>query len=137
MVVVKKRGVAMKCLAVVMFLLAMVGCTTTSDVMRLDDNTRAPTLLSDVAVLVEEPSRPYSVIAMVEVSDQGWDLSLEELKQSMLEQAAALGGDAVIVGMNTTQSGTALVPIGNMYFGVDQVEKQLIGKVVVYADRQQ
>jgi hypothetical protein len=127
----------MKCLALVIVVLAMVGCTTTSDVMRLDDNTRAPTLMSDVAVLVEEPSRPYSVIALVEVSDQGWDLSLEELKQSMLEQAAALGGDAVIIGMNTTQSGTALVPIGNMYFGVDQVEKQLIGKVVVYADRQQ
>ena len=122
--------------ALLMLVLAIVGCTTTSDVMRLDETARAPTPLSDVAVLVEDPSRPYSVIAMVEVSDQGWNLSLEELKQSMLKEAAALGGDAVIVGVSSSQSGTAFVPIGNMYYGVDQVEKKLLGKVVVYTDGQ-
>ncbi len=119
---------------VILTLLAFVtvGCTTTSDVMHLDDTTRVPTPLSDVAVLVEEPLRLYSVIAMVEVTDQGWDLSLEELKQSMLMEAAALGGDAVIIGMSTSQSGMAFFPIGNTYYGVAQVEKKLIGKVVVY-----
>ena len=126
----------MRCLAPLMLVLATVGCKATADVMRLDNTARAPTPLSDVAVLVEEPSRPYSVIAMVEVSDQGWGLSLEELKQSMLRQAAALGGDAVIFGMSTSQSGTAFVPIGNMYYGVDQVEKKLTGKVVVYTGGQ-
>ena len=65
----------MRCLLLLMLVLATVGCTTSSDVMRLDDTARAPTPLSDVTVLVEEPSRPYSVIAMVEVSDQGWDLA--------------------------------------------------------------
>jgi hypothetical protein len=119
-----------------LFVLVLVGCTATSDVMRLDDTAREPVKESDVAVLVEEPARAYSVIAMVEVSDQGWDLSLEELKQSMVKEAAALGGDAVIVGMGSSQSGTAFVPIGNMYYGVDQVEKKLVGKVVVYTDGQ-
>jgi hypothetical protein len=104
--------------------------------MRLDDTTRAPTPLSDIDVLVEAPSRPYSVIAMVEVSDQGWGLGLEELKQSMLQQVSDLGGDAVIVGLSSSQSGTAFVPIGNMYYGVNQVEKKLLGKVVVYSDSQ-
>jgi hypothetical protein len=126
----------MRCLTLLMLLLGTVGCTTTSDVMRIDNTPRAPTPLSDVAVLVEEPSRPYSVIAVVVVSDQGWDLSLEELKQSMLRQAAALGGEAVIVGMSTSQSGTVFVPIGNMYYGVDQAEKRLIGKVIVYTGGQ-
>jgi hypothetical protein len=126
----------MRCLTLLMLLLGTVGCTTTSDVMRIDNTARAPTPLSDVAVLVEEPSRPYSVIAVVVVSDQGWDLSLEELKQSMLRQAAALGGEAVIVGMSTSQSGTVFVPIGNMYYGVDQAEKRLIGKVIVYTGGQ-
>ncbi len=126
----------MRCLALLMLFLGAVGCTTTSDVLRLDNTARAPTSLSDVAVLVEEPSRPYSVIAMVEVSDQGWGFGLAELKQSMLTQAAALGGDAVIVGMSTSQSATVLVPIGNMYYGVDQVEKKLIGKVIVYTGGQ-
>jgi len=73
---------------------------------------------------------------MVAVPDQGWHLSLEELKQTMLREAAALGGDAVIVGMGTSQAGTAFVPIGNIYYGVDQSEKKLIGKVVVYTGAQ-
>lgn len=124
----------MRCLVLFVLVLATVGCTTAADVMRLDNTDRTPTLLSEVTVLVEQPSRPYSVIAMVEVSDQGWDLSLEELKQSMLNEAAALGGDAVIVGTSTSKSGAAFVPIGNMYYGVDEVEKKLLGKVIVYTD---
>lgn len=126
----------MRILSLLMLVLAIVGCTTTADVMHLDNTDRAPASLSDVVVLIEEPSRPYSVIAMVEVSDQGWDLSLEELKQSMLNQAAALGGDAVIVGISSSKSGAAFVPIGNMYYGVDQFEKKLLGKVVVYTGGQ-
>jgi hypothetical protein len=126
----------MRCLALFALVLATVGCTTTSDVTRLDNSVRAPTAQSDVAVLVEEPSRPYSVIAMVEVSDQGWDFSLEDLKQTMLKEAAALGGDAVIVGTDTSLSGTDFVPIGNTVFGVGEVEKKLIGKVVVYTGGQ-
>jgi hypothetical protein len=59
------------------------------------------------------------VIAIVEVSDQGWGLGLEELKQSMLRETAALGGNAVIVGTATSRTGTAFVPIGDMYYGVD------------------
>ena len=73
---------------------------------------------------------------MVEVSDQGWGLSLEALKKTMQREAAALGGDAVIIGTEASLSGTDLVPIGNTVFGVDDVEKKLIGKVVVYTDGQ-
>jgi hypothetical protein len=70
------------------------------------------------------------------VSDQGWGLSLEELKQEMLKQAAALGGDAVIVGISSSKSGAAFVPIGNMYYAIDQTEKKLTGKVIIYLLRQ-
>lgn len=126
----------MRRLALLVLVLATVGCATTSDVKRLDNTARAPTLQSDVAVLVEEPSRPYSVIAMVEVSDQGWGLSLEDLKQTMQREAAALGGDAVVIGTEASLSGTDFVPIGNTVFGVDDVEKKLIGKVIVYTGGQ-
>ena len=127
----------MRCLALLLLVLATVGCAATSDVMRLDNTVRAPTQLSEVVVLVENPSRPYSVIAMVEVSDQGWCLSLDELNQSMLKQVAALGGDAVIVGMGTSQSsGSIIVPAGNTYVSVDDVERKLTGKVVVYTGGQ-
>jgi hypothetical protein len=126
----------MKRLALVALVLAIAGCGATADVMRLDDTARAPTAASKVSVLVSEPARPYSAIAMVEVSDQGWGLSLEELKQEMLMQAAALGGDAVIVGITSSKSGAAFVPIGNMYYAIDQTEKKLTGKVIVYSVRQ-
>ena len=127
----------MRYLMLLLFVLATVSCAATSDVMRLDNTVRVPTQLSEVVVLVENPSRPYSVIAMVEISDQGWGLSLEELKQSMLKQAAALGGDAVIVGMGTSQSsGSVIVPAGNSYVAVDDVVKKLTGKVVVYTGDQ-
>lgn len=123
----------MRFLVLIALLLAFAGCGTTSDVMRLDNKSRAPNSISEISVLVSEPSRPYSTIAIVEVSDQGWELSLEELKQEMLKQAAALGGDAVIVGIGSTSSGAVFVPIGNMYYAVDQTEKKLIGKVIVYS----
>ncbi len=126
----------MRRLALLVLVLATVGCTATSDVKRLDNTARASTLQSDVVVLVEEPSRPYSVIAMVEVSDQGWGLGLDALKKTMLREAAALGGDAVIIGTEASLSGTDFVPIGNTVFGADQVEKKLIGNVVVYTDGQ-
>jgi len=126
----------MRCLALLVLVLAAVGCTTTSDVKRLDNTARAPALQSDVAVLVEEPSRPYSVIAKVEVSDQGWGLSFEDLKQKMQREAAAIGGDAVIIGTEATLSGTDFVPIGDTVFGIDDVEKKLIGKVIVYTGGQ-
>jgi hypothetical protein len=126
----------MKLPALVALLLGLVGCGTTADVMRLDDTSRAPTSASRVAVLVSEPSRPYSTIAVVEVSDQGWGLPLEQLKQEMQKQAAALGGDAVIVGIGSANSGAAFVPIGNMYYAIDQTEKKLTGKVIVYSVRQ-
>ena len=128
----------MRCLALLLLVLvlATVGCTTTSDVKLLDATVRAPTLQSDVAVLVEEPSRPHSVIATVEVSDQGWGLSFEDLKQKMQREAAAIGGEAVIIGTEATLSGTDFVPIGDTVFGVDDVEKKLIGKVIVYTGGQ-
>lgn len=126
----------MRFLALLLFALATVSCTTTSDVKLLDSTARAPTLHSDVAVLVEEPSRPYTAIAMVEVSDQGWGFGLEELKQKILKEAAALGGDAVILGTEASLSGTDFAPIGDTIFGVDDVEKKLIGKVIVYTGGQ-
>lgn len=127
----------MRVQALLLVVLAIVGCTTTSDVMRLDETARAPTPLSDVVLLVEEPLRSYSVIAMVEASDQGWDLSLEKLKRTILKEAAALGGEAVILGTSSSPSGTDFVPIGRkMDYGFDQVEKKLLGKVIVYTGDQ-
>ena len=125
----------MRVLPLLALVFTLGGCAATSDVMRLDESTRIPSEPSKVTVLLDEPARAYTVIAMIEVYDQGWGLSLDELKQSMVDEVAALGGDAVIVGTTTSQSDTVLMPVGNMYYGVNSTEKKLIGKVVVFADK--
>ncbi len=117
----------------VLVCVAALGCATT-DVMRIDQQSRPPTKAADVQVFVEEPKRAYASIAIIQASDQGWGLSLETLKQKMVERAAELGGDAVILGQQTTRSGgTYFMPIGNVAYGVDMPEKNLAGKVIVFS----
>ena len=119
-------------LVVLVCLSSLLGCAT-ADVMRVDDTRRPPTRPSDIKVFVEEPTRPYTTVAVVQASDQGWGLSLEALKQKMVEKAAALGGEAVILGQQSTQSGgTYFIPIGTMLYGTNIPEKHLAGKVIVF-----
>lgn len=119
----------------VLAVLALSSCAPTSDVMRVDNVTRGATDPKSIQVLLEDPAKAYSTIAMVKISDDGWGRSLEELKAAMLKEAAKLGGDAVIVGTETKNAGAVFVPIGNMYYGVDSTEKVLVGKVIVFKDR--
>jgi len=82
---------------------------------------------------VEDPERPYKVIAMIEVSDEGWDFYLEELKDRMVIETAALGGDAVIIGIESRDSGTIFTPMGaGGFIGTNLKEKRILGKVIVY-----
>ena len=116
-----------------LFCVPWLGCATT-DVMRTDDNRRPPTAKTDVKVFVEEPSDPYTTVAIVQASDQGWGLSLEVLKRKMVERAAALGGDAVILGQQSAQpGGPYFMPMGTTVQVTNVQEKFLAGKVIVFA----
>ena len=86
----------------------LTACGTTADVMRIDNVTRSPSDPSTVKVFLDEPSQAYETVAMVKISDQGWDLSLEALKAAMIKQAAKLGGEGVIVGTETRAQARAL-----------------------------
>lgn len=113
----------------------LLACAT-ADVMHLEQQPRAPMRLSDVRVLLDEPSQPYKAIAIVEASDQGWGLGLDALKTKMVEEAAALGGDAVILGQRSNQSGgTYFMPIGSAVYGIDIPVKKLAGKVIVFTNQ--
>jgi hypothetical protein len=116
-----------------LFCVTWLGCATT-DVMRTDDSRRPPTNKADVKVFLEEPSGPYTTVAIVQASDQGWGLSLEVLKRKMVERAAALGGDAVILGHQSGQpGGPYFMPAGATLYSTSVQEKQLAGKVIVFA----
>jgi len=103
-----------------------------ADVLVLEPTPHPARLPDSVAVFLEEPTRPYRAIALVEVSDQSWGLSLETLAKRMRLEAGKLGGDAVIIGSQSTESGAVIVPIGNMWYAGATKEKKLVGKVIIF-----
>jgi hypothetical protein len=112
----------------------LIGCAT-ADVLVLDPSPRTATHPDSVAVLLEEPKQAYRPIALIEVSDQAWGMSLESLAKKMRTEAAKRGGDAVIIGSKTTEGSTVIVPIGNTWYA--GTEKKLVGKVIVFVRSQQ
>ena len=110
---------------------ALIGCAT-ADVMRLDSVPRQPTSSASVQLLLEPPTTAYTAIALVEVSDQGWELKLETLRTKLVAEAAKLGGDAVILSRRTSNAGSVLMPVGNQFYNVPFTESGLVGQVIVY-----
>jgi hypothetical protein len=120
-------------LSVVVVCSILAGCVT-SDILRLDSENRPAKDLSELQLLMEEPEQRYKFIAMITVSDEAWGLPLEKLKTRLLSDAALLGGDAVIVGIESHDAGTIFSPIGYSYFGANIEEKQLLGKVIIFEE---
>jgi len=77
------------------FLVFLSSCAK-ADVLVLEPTPHPARHPDSVIVFLEEPARPYRAIALVEVSDQSWGLSLESLAKRMRVEAGKLGGDAVI-----------------------------------------
>ncbi len=121
--------------ATVAVIIAALGCAS-ANVMRLDNTVRPATSPDSIALLLEEPNRPYTAIALIEVSDESWGLSLETLRDKLLDEAATLGAHAVILTQKSTQSGGVLVPVGNTWFLANTEERRLVGKVIVFTDSQ-
>ena len=107
----------------IMFLILLSGCAS-SDFLVLEP--------SSVEMLLDEPDRAYQTIALIEVSDQSWDMDLQTLADKILEEASKLGADAVIIGAQSTESGAFIVPIGYMWYAGALNEKKIIGKAIVF-----
>jgi hypothetical protein len=119
-----------------LFVCALLASSCASaEVMRLDNVARPSTEPDSIRVLLEEPAEPYTSIAMVVVSDDGWGLSLEKIKRRVVAEAAKLGGEAVIVGHQSGRAGTTFIPVGQTWIAADVPEKKLVGKVIVYTAR--
>jgi len=81
-----------------------------------------------VAVLIEKPQRPYTVIAVIESEAKSVFDSFDDLRKEMIAQAAKLGGEALILGPESTDSefiftGTATI---------ESDKRNLTGEVIVY-----
>lgn len=94
--------------AVSLFLvLAAAGCSLyRSDTLRLDPAVRPPTAPDSMRLLGQEPAQAYRVVALVSVSND-WALGAdyERLIWRMAQQAAKLGGQALLVGAESLTHG--------------------------------
>ena len=107
------------------FALGTIGCTTSADVMRLDQALRPETRPDSVHLIAQEPEQRYTVIALVSVRSDPVLGSQDGARRRLLKEAARLGGDAVLLGAGSlTRVGT-----GGEYGGSQLL---LTGKVIVF-----
>ena len=107
--------------------LLLAACVSTS-VQQADTTVRAPRSPESVDVLEEAPTRAYTVIATIEAgSDLVFD-SFDDIRDEMLVQAAELGGDALIVGPDSTE--TRFILTGTAMIQSDS--RRLLGQVIFY-----
>jgi hypothetical protein len=111
--------------------IALLTACTRADVLRVDPSPRPVPVSRTVPVLLDEPSRPYRSIALIEVAGS-WGASLDRMGRRLAAEAAKLGGDAVLVTRRTAHSESALVPVGDSFVVLDREDSRLVGKVIVF-----
>ena len=118
-----RRALRLSCC--LLFLTA--GCISTR-VQQLDQAPRPARSPDSVAVLVEQPDRPYTVLAVITSSSSLVFDSFGDLRQKLVIEAALLGGDALILGPERRQS----ILIANTVGFVESVRKEMAGEVIVF-----
>jgi hypothetical protein len=81
-----------------------------------------------VQILHDQPQRAYTVIALIESNGKSVFDSFDDLRQELVVEAAKLGGEALILGPESTDSefifaGTAMIKSD---------KKELSAEVIVY-----
>jgi hypothetical protein len=104
-----------------------VGCISTN-VQRLDHTARPAQSPDSVIVLIEEPQQPYTVIAVIESKGKSVFDGFDDLRKEMVAEAAKLGGEALIVGPESTD--TKFIFTGIVMIRSDT--RNLTGEVIVY-----
>jgi hypothetical protein len=83
-----------------------------------------------VEVLATEPEEPYTVIAVVESQTDALFRGFDDLRSRMVAEAAELGGQALILGPERTESSVIFTPTPIFY-----EQRRLSGKVIVFDPR--
>jgi hypothetical protein len=103
------------------------GCISTS-VRHLDPTPRPARAADAVAALDARPDRPYTVVAVVRARSSTVFDSFGDLRRKLMDRAAQLGGEAVILGPRSTKA----TPIFNTVGFVMSEQKSLMGEVIVF-----
>ena len=104
-----------------------VGCINTS-VQRLDHAVRPARSPDSVTVLLEKPQQSYTVIAIIESNSETIFDSFDDLRKQMVAEAAKLGGEALILGPESTDSEFIFTGVAM----IQSDERILSGEVIVY-----
>ncbi len=104
-----------------------VGCISTN-VQRLDHAARPARSPDSVTVLLEKPQQPYTVIAVIESNSETVFDSFDDLRKEMIAEAARLGGEALILGPESTDSQFIFTGIAM----IKSDKRNLTGEVIVY-----
>ena len=89
-------------LSILALCLFFFGCTSVDTILLTSDTFPPKGSADEVAVLEEQPIRPHQELAELRIGDS-W-LSFGSLQRKILNQAAALGADAVIFAKPQTQT---------------------------------
>ena len=111
----------------VSFCILAVGCINTN-VQRLEQAPRPARSPDSVAVLLEKPQQPYTVIAVIESRGGSVFDSSDALRKEMIAEAAKLGGEALILGPESTDSEFIFTGIAM----IKSDKRTLTGEVIVY-----
>jgi hypothetical protein len=99
-----------------------------ADVQRLDQIVRPARSPDSIAVLAERPQQPYTVIATIQSKGESAFDSFDDLRRKMVVEAAQIGGDALILGPESTKS-TFLILSPAL---IKSDRKELTAEVIVY-----
>ena len=91
--------------------LLAAGCVSAS-VHRLDQGLRPPRPAEVIEVLEEAPETPYTVIAHIECRTGTVFHDVDDLRQKLIEEAAVIGGDALILGSESKESQPIILTTG-------------------------
>ncbi len=105
----------------------VLGCVNTS-VQQLDQSVRPAQSVDSVSLLLETPNEPYTVIAVIDAKTKTVFDSFDDLREAIVSEAAKLGGEAVILGSESTDSEFIFTGIAM----IQSDTRKLTGKVIVY-----
>jgi hypothetical protein len=114
--------------AVPVLLGAFVAGCVSANVQRLDLDVRPARPPETIEVLEEPPAQPYRVIAHIESKSRDVFHGFDDLRRKLIEEAAVLGGDALILG----PEGTDRQPIFLVTGMVMSEERTLEADVIVF-----
>jgi len=116
------RRAIVVCLCVV-----AAGCVT-SHLQRLDPTVRPARTPDSVAILEGAPDQSYTVIARIQSQTDTVFKGYGDLRAKIVDQAAQLGGEAVIMGPESKETTFLILPTGM----IPSEKKKLEGEVIVF-----